>query len=353
MKTISADTLRIVDANLNRIGEGLRVLEEFARLSLNDATLTQQLKNMRHEMVNVDSKLQEQLINARDSLGDVGTDIKAPGQEKPRNAAETIIANARRVQESLRVMEEAAKVPGLGLDTDKYKQARFALYAIEKDLISRMLRQDKMRRLSGLYVIIDVAFLKGRRPAEVAAKAIRGGAKVIQLRAKELSAGKFLSMAQELKELCTEHDVLFIVNDSLDVALAVGADGLHVGREDLPVAVARRLLSIDKILGASARTVEEARMARDAGADYLGVGSMYATATKSAAEVVGPARIKEIRLAVDLPIVAIGGINKDNLSQVIKAGADAAAVISAVMGAEDVAAATRQLVKIIEEANSG
>jgi thiamine-phosphate pyrophosphorylase len=353
MKANPADTLRIIDANLNRIAEGLRVLEEFARLSLNDAKLTQQLKNMRHEMVNVNAKMQEPLIDARNAPGDVGADMKAPGQEKPRDVPETIIANARRVQESLRVVEETARVPGIGLATDKYRQARFALYTIEKELISKLLRKDKIKRLSGLYVIIDTVFLKGRRPAEVASQAIWGGAKVIQLRAKECPAGEFLSMAQDLKGLCAEHDVLFIVNDSLGIALAVGADGLHVGQEDLPVAAARRLLPIGKILGASARTVEEARTAREGGADYLGVGSMYATATKADAGVVGPGRIKEIREAVDLPIVAIGGINKDNLGRVISAGATAAAVISAVMGAEDVARATRQLVKIIEEAGSG
>ncbi len=351
MKAIPKDTLRIIDANLNRIGEGLRVLEEFARLSLNDAALTQQLKNMRHDMLSVDSKLQKQFIDARDSMGDVGADMEAAGRDKQRDVKEAIIANARRVQESLRVMEETAKVPGITLDTDKYKQARFALYTVEKDLISKMLRQDKLKRLAGLYVIIDTAFLKGRKHTEVAAQAIRGGAKAIQLRDKEHSTGEFLSIAGEMKDLCSENNVLFIVNDSLDVALAVDADGLHVGRDDLPVAIARHLLPIDKILGASARTIDEAKAADSEGADYLGVGSTYATATKEAAEVVGPGRIKEIQQAVDLPIVAIGGINKSNLREVLRAGADSIAVISAVMGAEDVEGATRQLVKIIEEAN--
>ena len=270
MKAISKETLRIIDANLNRIGEGLRVLEEFARLSLNDEALTQQLKNLRHEMVNVDEKLQEQLINARDSPGDVGADMEATGQEKQRNVQEAIVANARRVQESLRVMEETAKAPGIALDTDKYKRARFALYTIEKELLSRMLRQDRTKRLAGLYVIIDTAFLKGRSHADVAAKAIRGGAKVIQLRDKERSAGELLSTAGELKKLCSEHDVLFIVNDSLDIALAADADGLHVGQDDLPVATARCLLPVGKILGASVRTVEEAVTACSEGADYLG-----------------------------------------------------------------------------------
>jgi len=304
---------------------------------------------MRHEILNVDAKLQEQLINARDSEGDVGADMQAAGRDKHRDVKEAVIANARRVQESLRVMEETAKAPDIKLESDKYKQARFALYTIEKDLLSRMLRQDKLKRLSGLYVIVDTAFLKGRSHAEVAAQAIRGGAKVIQLRDKEHSTGESLPIAEELKKLCSEHDVLFIVNDSLDIALAVDADGLHVGRKDLPVATARRLLPIDKILGASARTIEEARTARTEGADYLGVGSMYATATKATAEVVGPGRIKEIRQAVDLPIVAIGGINKSNLREVLRAGADSAAVISAVLGAADVEGETRQMVNIIEE----
>jgi thiamine-phosphate diphosphorylase len=172
---------------------------------------------------------------------------------------------------------------------------------------------------------------------------------VIQLRDKERSTRELLTIAQDLKKLCLERDVLFIVNDSLDVALAVGADGLHVGQDDLPVEVARRLLPVDKILGASARTVEEAKTAQSEGADYLGIGSMYATTTKATAGVVGPGRLKEIRQAVNLPIVAIGGINKDTLRKVMKARADAVAVISAVMGAADVEMATRQLVNIIEE----
>ncbi len=347
---MSKDTLRIIDANINRIGEGLRVLEEFARMSLNDAKLTQRLKDMRHEILNVDLNLQERLIGARDSQGDVGADMEVAGQDKERGSSETIVANARRVQESLRVMEEIAKTPEIGLDTDRYRQARFGLYTIEKDLLAKMLRQDKLKRLTGLYVIIDTAFLKGRSPVEVTEQAIRGGAKVIQLRDKEHNTGELVTIAEGMKKVCSEHDVLFIINDSLDVTLAVDADGLHVGRDDLPVATARRLLPIGKILGTSARTVDEAERAKSQGADYLGAGSMYPTATKEKAVVVGMERLREIRRAVDLPIVAIGGINKDNLGRVMEAGAGAAAVISAVMGAVDVEAATRQLVKIIEEA---
>ena len=143
VETISGDTLRIVDANLNRIGEGLRVLEELARLLLDDAGLTQQLKNMRHEMVKVDRSLQRQLLQARDSAGDVGADIEVDEEGRERDLPGTAMANARRVQEALRVMEELAKVRGVNLDVEKFKQARFALYTIEKELLGKLLPAEK------------------------------------------------------------------------------------------------------------------------------------------------------------------------------------------------------------------
>lgn len=350
MKEISADLLRIIDANINRMGEGLRVLEEFARLSLNDSVITQQLKNMRHRLVNTGADLQNQLLGARDSEGDVGSVMNVPGEVKTREAAEAVIANARRVQESLRVMEEISKAPGISLDSEEYRKARFELYTIEKELLARMSRQDKIKRLTGLYVVIDTEWLKGRHPEDIVRQAIRGGAKVIQLRCKERSTREFLAIAGDLKKICADNGILFIVNDSLEVALASGADGLHVGQDDLPVKTARKLIPIDMILGSSVSTVDEARTALAEGADYLGVGAIYATATKESAAAVGPGRLKEIKKAVNLPVVAIGGINKGNISAVMKAGADAAAVISAVMDAENVEKAVRQLVDIIEGA---
>jgi thiamine-phosphate pyrophosphorylase len=189
--------------------------------------------------------------------------------------------------------------------------------------------------------------------AALAGQALDGGAAALQLRAKELDTRAFLAMAGKIKEVCDRRDIPFIINDSLEVALAVDADGLHVGQDDLPVSVARRLLPVNKVLGASVRTVEEAVRARSDGADYLGAGSMYATATKTSAGVVGPDRLAEIKEAVDLPIVAIGGINKGNIAGVLRAGATGAAVISAVMGAADIEGAARELANIITEVNLG
>ena len=342
--------LRIIDANLNRIGEGLRLLEDVARLLLNDATLTQQLKTMRHQLIRGDWSLQQELLQARNSGGDVGINIEAPGDKKQRELPIMVVANARRVQEALRVMEELAKVPGTTpeFDSEKFKQARFDLYTIERTLLSKLLRQEKTKRRSGLYAIMDAKTLERRSPVEIARQVIRGGAKTIQLRGKIRSKKELLPIAQQLKSLCAEHEVLFIVNDYLDIALAAEADGLHLGQSDLPVKEARKLLSIDKILGCSTRTVDQAITAQADGADYIAVGSMYPTQSKETAVVVGLERLQQIRQAVTLPLVAIGGLNKDNAAEVIAAGADSVAVISAILKAGSPEEAAREIVNRLE-----
>jgi len=339
---------RIIDANLNRAGEGLHLLEELARLLLDDAELARQLKTMRHEVVRGGLDFNKALIQSRDSEGDVGADIEVPGQGS-RELPTMLVANARRVQEALRILEEMAKLPGATprLDPDKFKKARFGLYTLEQKLLSRLLRRDKAARLSGLYAIIDSQRLGGRTYTEVAEQMIRGGARAIQLRHK-LDRRDELAIAQKLRGLCSEHGVLFIVNDHLDIALAAGADGLHLGQEDMPVRVARRLLPIDMIVGISVTTLRQAKAAQASGADYIAVGSIYPTLSKDTAKVVGLERLRGIRGTAGLPLIAIGGINRDNAGEVARAGADGVAVISALLGAEDVEAASRQIIKAFE-----
>jgi thiamine-phosphate pyrophosphorylase len=353
MSELSNDQFRIIDANINRLGEGLRVLEEFARMTLNDTVMTQKLKDMRHKTIKIDAELYQKLLGSRDAVGDIGRSMDVEGERNSRDTQGIIAANAKRAQESLRVLEEMAKIPALKLNSEQYREARFELYNIEKELIARVSRKDKLERLKGLYVIIDTAWLKGRKPADIAGRVIKGGAGIIQLRYKKPGIKKFLNIAKDLKEICAEKGVLFIVNDSLEVALAVKADGLNTGQEDMPASEARRLMPIDMILGCSAGTVKEAIKAKDEGADYLGVGAIFATATKESAETVGLKRLEQIKGVVDLPIVAIGGINKGNLKEVMEAGVDAAAVISAIMGVEDTEKATRELVNIIRGHKGG
>jgi len=337
-------TLRIVDANLNRIGESLRLLEDIARLLLNDAVLAERLKAMRHELATKELSIKKHFLQARDSEGDVGIDIEVQQQAKERELPATIVANARRVQESLRVIEELSKVPGIDLDPDKFKRARFSLYDIERALMSKLLRKEKVERISKLYAIIDTQFLKGRSHDEVAVQIIEGGARIIQLRDKSMSKRDLLSVAHRLKRLCAENDALFIVNDYLDIALASDADGLHLGQEDLPVKTARRLLPIGKIIGCSVTNVAQAIAAESDGADYIAVGAIYPTSSKKEIDVVGPEAVKAIKKDTSLPLVAIGGITKDNAEAVLAAGADSVAIISAILQAGSPKEATRQII---------
>ena len=194
-------------------------------------------------------------------------------------------------------------------------------------------------------MITDERIGRGRSHLEIAEAAIRGGADVVQLRDKSVSSRGLYDIALQLRRLTREAEVPFIVNDRLDIALAADADGVHIGREDLPAPVMRRILGPGKILGISAETVEEALTAEREGADYLGVGPVFeARGTKpDAGEPLGLDLIARIRRGCRLPIVAIGGIHAGNARSVLDAGANAAAVISAVASADDAAQAARFL----------
>jgi len=346
---MSPQTLRIIDANCNRIGEGLRFLEDISRFVLNDAVLSQQLKTTRHSIIKDVSKLGIKLISERNSESDVGANSK-PGNQQ-QELASLITANAKRVEEGLRVIEELAKLPEISpiLDSSRFQKARFELYTLEQNLLSRILRRQKVAELKGLYVILDTQVLGDKDIIDAATRTIRGGAKILQLRDKHQEKGNLLTTAQKLKDLCAKSNILFIINDHLDIALAVDADGLHVGQEDLPFSIARRELPIDKVIGCSAKTPEQARKAAAEGADYIAVGSIFPTPTKKEAIVVGIERLRQIKQEVSIPVVAIGGINKDNVGEVISAGAVAAAVISAVLNQKDIEEATRQMAKEIEQ----
>jgi len=342
----------MIDANLNRCSEGLRVLEDVARFLLNDVELSQRLKSLRHGLAQETRSLGVGLLSNRDSERDVGHFL--PSRERRLNTEATslrslldlVTANAKRVEESLRVVEELAKLPELSskLNSASFEQTRFTLYTLERDLISRISRRDKTERLSGLYVILDRQFLAGRDELDIAVQTIEGGARVIQLRDKQSNKGELLLVAQRLKELCSQAGVLFIINDCLDLAMAVDADGLHIGQEDLPLPIVRRELPIDKIVGCSVTTVVQATKAHNEGADYIAVGSIFPTTTKKKATVVGVDMLKELKQTVSLPLVAIGGINQNNVGKVIAAGADAVAVISAVLGEKDVRGVVQKLV---------
>jgi len=201
-----------------------------------------------------------------------------------------------------------------------------------------------------LYVVLDRVAAGRRGLEEILEATIAGGCRMIQLREKEWPSGRLLPLAERLRDRCRLAGVTFIVNDRVDLALAVGADGVHLGQDDLPGRVARPLLRPGMILGRSTHSVAQARDAQGEGADYIAVGSMFPTRTKPDFELVGPELIRAIRPETRSPLVGIGGVTRENVAEVIRAGADGVAVISAVCGAPDPAAATREFLEAIRTA---
>jgi len=201
----------------------------------------------------------------------------------------------------------------------------------------------KKRTINGLYLISDTAFSGGRSHGEVVLQGLRGGARVIQLRDKDLTVRELYPVALIMRELARKAGAVFIINDLVELAMAVDADGVHLGQDDMPVSVARRLLGEDRIIGISTHSLDDALAAESAGADYIGFGPMFPTGTKDSGIPKGPEGLRALREKIKVPIAAIGGINAGNARSVIEAGADALAVISAVTMADDIEKAAREI----------
>ena len=200
-----------------------------------------------------------------------------------------------------------------------------------------------------LYLVTDAGLSRGRSHLSIVEAAIRGGVTIVQYREKSASTRRMIHEATELRRLCRAAGIPLIINDRLDVALAVDADGVHVGQDDMPASVARRLLGKMKILGVSAGSIEEARKAVDDGADYIGASPVFSTPTKpDAPPSLGIEGLRRMTQAVKIPVVAIGGITEGNAVTIMEAGAAGIAVVSAIVGAEDVEAAARALRAAVE-----
>jgi thiamine-phosphate pyrophosphorylase len=328
------ELMRLADASLNRLAEGLRYLEDVCRFAINEASLNQRLKNMRHEFTVSEWESQKALIEARDADGDVGASLEVPAnKEVNRDLTASVVANCRRVQEALRSLEEAAKVVTITpkITSANLQQARFEMYTIEKEILGKISRRDKVKQIRGLYIVIDTEALRGRSHLKMTEQAIRGGAKIIQLRDKTMDRGQLLPIALEMK------------------ALAVKADGVHLGQTDLPVKIVRQMVSIDMLIGASINSVKTAKEAQADGADYIAVSGVYATTSKDNVKPLGTGLVKRVRSAVDLPLAAIGGIKIEQIAELKRLGVDAVAVISAVLGAKSPETAARQFSKELEE----
>ena len=210
--------------------------------------------------------------------------------------------------------------------------------------------RDDIRKAMLLYAVTDQMWLKeGETLGDVVESVLQNGATFLQIREKDLAQDAFEAEAERLKTLCTQHEVPFVVNDSVEIALQCDADGVHVGQSDIKGRDIRSIIGPDKILGISAGTVEEAIAAEIAGADYIGVGAIFSTSTKKNARSMTMEQLKEIVSSVSIPVVAIGGISTENILQLRGSGVDGVAVVSAIFAAEDPGKATADLLKLAEE----
>jgi len=349
---MSTYLFRLLDANLNRASEGLRVLEDVARFVIDDSALSKELRATRHSLAELARPLDVRLLSSRDSIADVGREsgMRVGGE---RDLISVIRANAKRAEESLRALEELARLPELqpSIDAAIVERIRYTSYELEKQLSGRVLRNERASLVSGLYVVVDRQATGSRSLAYLASEAIDGGATTIQLRDKVGERSEVYHEALELNAICAAKRALFIMNDYADIAVAVGAGGLHIGQHDLPVGIVRKLLPIDMIVGVSCENSQHVRRALDEGADYIAVGALFPTEQKAGVVPTGLEIVRSAREQVGkVPLVAIGGINLHNVDSVIDAGADGAAVIGAVIMQADVRKAAEEMSAAIRRA---
>ncbi len=335
--------MRIVDANFNRAREAIRVVEEYCRFVLNSASLSSRAKQLRHELCGAIGELDAAtLISARDTLGDVGVARVVDNQLDRGDLKDSFAAGCKRLTEALRAIAEVVRIENRPL-AEAVEKLRYDAYTLEKDVVLLADPAERYKRVR-LYIVIT-----SELPVEVISlthKCIAGGADCIQLRAKAIEDDRLLAIAEAFAGICRDAGVLSIINDRVDIAVAAGADGLHVGQNDLPIEQARKLQASPLVIGKSTHSVEQLRAACRDRPTYAALGPVFATGTKPDVPPVGPEYVRqaaEILAGECVGNVAIGGITVDNVEQVLSAGADSIAVCAAVTKARDPAGACRAL----------
>ena len=332
---------RIIDANLNRAREALRVMEEYVRFVLNDPAGCESLKRLRHELAQAVSSLDSNdLLSARDTVNDVGTQITTPTESHRADAGDVFTAAAKRLPEALRSIEEYVKIVDPEM-AGRIEAIRYSAYTLEQRLALRGARAGRFAK-TRLYVIVTASLCRGGW-LEVAAAAIDGGANCLQLREKDLEDGELLARARRLSALCRQHGVLFIMNDRPDLALLSDADGVHLGQTDMSVAEARRIVGADRLIGLSTHNPDQLKAAIAIEPDYIAVGPMFPSQTKPQDHVPGPDLLALAARTTHIPIGPIGGITKSNAPHLRKAGAQRLCVCSEIISADNPTQAARAL----------
>jgi len=326
---------RIIDANFNRAREALRVVEDFCRFALNSSWLSLRAKELRHKLSQAVNKLDAgRLLSSRDTLADVGIGVNVYNQITRYDLSGCLTAGCKRLTEALRTLAEVVQTDNK-LVADTIEQVRYEAYTLEKDIFLFADPAEKFKKVL-LYIVIT-----SNLPAEILSltyKCASGGADCVQLRAKSMEDDTLYATAVEFVKISNDEGVLSVINDRVDVAIAAGADGVHLGQNDLPLDCVRALQRKPMIIGKSTHSTEQLQAACQEHPTYVGLGPIFATGTKPTADAVGLEYIRQAKkILVDTGIshVAIGGITLKNVDEVLNAGAERIAVCSAVTKASD------------------
>jgi thiamine-phosphate pyrophosphorylase len=344
--TDRSDALRIVDVNLNRARESLRVLDDYARFVRNDATLTQLVKALRHQLADASSSVPlPSLLASRDTVGDVGTQLTASGEYERGSPGHVAAVNCKRLQESLRSVEEYGKLvsPHLAREAEAI---RYECYTLERALLGGSSLRERLNDAK-LYLLVSAAGCISSLEWTIA-EAVAGGVGVVQLREKNVSDAELLARAKQVREWTREAKALFFVNDRPDIARLCDADGVHLGQDDLPIAEARRILGAGPLIGISTHNLEQISAAVRSGADYLGIGPCFPSVTKSFEALAGMEFVRQATAMSSLPMFALGGINEMTIQEAVNAGAMRVAVSAAICTAEEPRIAATRLRSVLD-----
>ncbi len=330
--TTNAEDLRIyqiIDANLDRAREGLRVIEDWARFGLGKEKYVQRIKNFRQILGKNHLEIYKQ---SRNYIEDKCKGLTHHEQIKRKTSDQIISSNSGRVQEALRVIEEFSRLHNPELSKIA-SEIRYEIYTLEVDLLSLSKRKNSEEILRGndLYVITD----QKENLLEIIEDILIAGVKIIQHRFKRGNDKDNLQEAIQIKNLCKRYNSLFIINDRVDIALASNADGIHLGQNDLDLKTARKLLGYSKIIGISANNEIDISNALKEGCDYIGIGPVFETNTKKNKKPIGIKRIKTLTKDLNIPWFAIGGIKSKNISYLKRNGIKKVALVSQLMNSED------------------
>ncbi|MFK8111107.1 MAG: thiamine phosphate synthase [Rubripirellula sp.] len=340
----SQATYRILDASANRAGEGLRTMEELSRFAIDDQELSAEFKSLRHRLTTALARLSRQtMLAARDTEGDVGTEIRESTEYQRTNFSAVVAAAATRTQQSLRVLEEYGKMidPTMAGEVEQLRYRCYTAHARLELLLTRRESRDQLQA-SCLYALVD-AGANQQSFCEHIEAIVEAGVDIVQLRDHSVDDRTLLTRARAGVEVTRRLGKLFVMNDRPDIATAAGTDGVHVGQDEMPVAETRMIVGDHCLIGVSTHSIEQAREAVAGGADYIGCGPVFPGRTKTFDEYVGTDFLKQVSAEINLPAFAIGGIELANVDEVIAAGTRRIAVTGAIRDAEDPAGAAKQL----------